>query len=96
MIDLGSPRQLAGTRKKRIVNSTRDQIRKAQSQGFLRVSFSKIIILGTDNAHGIHRQLTSSWPPFPFFLSPLGGGHGGPFLISAFGMGECFLFHKGF
>jgi hypothetical protein len=64
--------------------------------GFMRFSFSKIIMLGTDNAHGIHRQLTSSWPPFPLFFPPLRGGHGGLFLFSAFGMGGCFLFHKGF
>jgi hypothetical protein len=73
-LDEGCPRQLAGTRKKRFVYSTRDQIRKALSQGFLRFSFSKIIMLGTDNAHGIHRQLTSSWPPFPLFLPPFGRG----------------------
>jgi hypothetical protein len=91
VIDLGSPRQLAGTRKKRIVNSTQDQIRKAQSQGFLRFSFSKIIILGTDNAHGIHRQLTSSWPPFPSFFFPLWEGVTWTFFNLGFWDGGMFL-----
>jgi hypothetical protein len=58
--------------------------------------FPKLLYWGPTTHTASHRQLTSSWPPFSFSFPHLGGVTVGFFLISAFGKGECFLFHKGF
>jgi hypothetical protein len=95
-IDEGCAGQLAGRRMQRFACSTRDRIRKALSQVIQHFSFSKIIILETDNAYGISPPANIKLASFFLFFSPFGRGHGGLFLISAFGKVECFLFHKGF
>jgi hypothetical protein len=59
--------------------------------GISAFSYSKIIILGTDNAHDIHRQLTSSWPPFSFFFPPFGTGSRWAFFNLGFWDGGMFV-----